>query len=166
MLGYLVANKEIKPDPKCLQAVLDLPEPTCAKELKRVSGLLSYYAKWILSESCLSIVTLIKALRPCDSLSLDFSGPVRGVCLYLLVAVDKYLRFPFVFRCENMKLSTVTACLSSLFCVFGFPSCVHSDRGSPFVSQETRTYISARGISFSTATAYHPTGNSQCERFN
>ena len=54
----------------------------------------------------------------------------------------------------------------SLFCVFGFPSCVHNDRGSPFVSQETRTYLSARGISFSTSTAYHPTGNSQCERFN
>ena len=47
MLGYLVAYKQIKPDPKRLQAVLDLPEPTCAKELKRVSGLFAYYAKWI-----------------------------------------------------------------------------------------------------------------------
>jgi len=47
MLGYLVAYKQIKPDPKRLQALLDLPEPTCAKELKRVSGLFSYYAKWI-----------------------------------------------------------------------------------------------------------------------
>jgi len=46
-LGYLVAYKQIKPDPKRLQALLDLPEPTCAKELKRVSGLFSYYAKWI-----------------------------------------------------------------------------------------------------------------------
>jgi len=42
MLGYLVAYKQIKPDPKRLQALLDLPEPTCAKELKRVSGLFSY----------------------------------------------------------------------------------------------------------------------------
>jgi len=47
MLGYLVAYKEIKPDPKRLQALLGLPEPTCAKELERVSGLFSYYAKWI-----------------------------------------------------------------------------------------------------------------------
>ena len=80
------------------------------------------------------VQTLIKALRPWDSLSLDFSGPVRSVCPYLLVAVDEYSRFPFVFPCENMKSSTVIACLSSLFCVFGFPSCVHSDRVSPFVS--------------------------------
>jgi len=41
MLRYLVAYKQIKPDPKRLQALLDLPEPTCAKELKRVSGLFS-----------------------------------------------------------------------------------------------------------------------------
>jgi len=52
-----------------------------------------------------------------------------------------------------MKSSAVIACLSSLFCDFGFPSCVHSVRGSTFVSQETRTFLSARGISFSTSTA-------------
>ena len=65
-----------------------------------------------------------------------------------------------------MKSSTVIVCLSSLFCVFGFPSCVHNDRDSQFVSRETRTYLSACGILFSTSTAYHPTGNSQCEWFN
>jgi len=47
MHGYLVAYKQIKPDPRRLQALLDLPEPTCAKDLKRVCGLFSYYAKWI-----------------------------------------------------------------------------------------------------------------------
>jgi len=85
---------------------------------------------------------------------------------YLLVAVDEYWQFPFVFPCRNMKSSTVIVCLSSLFCIFGFPSCVHGDRGSPFVSQEMHPYLSSGGISFSTSTAYHPTGNSQCERFN
>ena len=65
-----------------------------------------------------------------------------------------------------MKSSTVIACLSSLPCVCGFPSCDRSDRGSAFVGQETRTYPSARGISCSSSTAYHPTGNSQCERVN
>ena len=28
-----------------------------------------------------------------------------------------------------MKSSAVIACLSFLFCVFSFPSCVHNDRG-------------------------------------
>ena len=35
------------------------------------------------------VQTLIKALRPWDRLSLDFKGPVRGACPYLLVAVDQ-----------------------------------------------------------------------------
>jgi len=112
------------------------------------------------------VQTLIKALRPWDCLSLDFKGPVRGACPYRLLAVDEYSRFPFVFPCKNMKSSTVIAGLSSLFCVLGFSSCIHNDRGSPFVSQETRTYLSARGISFSTSTTYDPVRNSQCERFN
>jgi len=63
-------------------------------------------------------------------------------------------------------LSTVTQCLSSLFCSFGFPGCVHSNRGVPFVSRETRSFLATRGISFSTSTPYHPQGNSQCERSN
>jgi len=106
------------------------------------------------------VQTLIKALRMWDRLCLDFNGPVRGACPYLLVSVDEYSRFPFVFPCKNMKSSTIISSLSFLFCAFGFPSCVHSDRGSPFVSQETRSFLSARGISFSTSIAYHSTGNS------
>ena len=112
------------------------------------------------------VQTLIKALRPWDSLILGFSGPVRVVCPYLLVAVDEYSRFPFVFPLKNMKLSTAFASLSSLDCVFGFPSCIHSDRGSPFVSQEKLTCNAAHGISFRKSTTNHPTGNSQCDRFN
>ena len=45
--AWLPSSLQTKPDPKCLQALLDLPESTCAKELKRVSGLFAYYAKWI-----------------------------------------------------------------------------------------------------------------------
>jgi len=43
---------------------------------------------------------------------------------------------------------------------------VHSDRGAPFVSRETRSFLATRGISFSTSTPYHPQGNSQCELSN
>jgi len=110
--------------------------------------------------------TLIKAIRPWDRLSADFKGPVPGPRPYLLIVVDEYLRFPFVFPCENMTSSTVTDCLSLLFCLLGFPSCIHSDRGAPFVSRETRGFLTERGITFSTSTPYHPEGNSQCERMN
>jgi len=109
--------------------------------------------------------TLIKAVRPWDRISVDFKGPVSGPHPYLIV-VDEHSRFPFVFPCKNMKSSTVTLCLSSLFCLFGFPGCVQRDRGVPFVFWETRSFLVTRGISFSTSTPYHPQGNSQCERSN
>ena len=85
---------------------------------------------------------------------------------YLLIVVDEHSRFPFVFPCKNLKSSTVTLCLSSLFCMFGFPGCVHSDKGAPFVCQETRSFLAIHGISISTSTPYHPQGNSLCERSN
>ena len=78
--------------------------------------------------------TSIKAVRPWDRVSVDFKGPVRGPRPYLLIVVDEYSRFPCVFPCKYMTSSTVTDCLSSLFCFLGFPSFIHSDRGAPFVS--------------------------------
>jgi len=46
--------------------------------------------------------------------------------------------------------------LSTLFCILGIPSCVHSDRGASFVSHKTRPFLTERGIAFSTSTSYQP----------
>ena len=110
--------------------------------------------------------TLIKAVRPWDRESIDFKGPVRGPLPYLLIVVDECSRFPFVIPCANMTSSTFTDCLSSFFCFLSVPSCIHSDRAAPFVSRETQSFLTERGIAFSTSTPYHPQGNSQCERMN
>ena len=50
--------------------------------------------------------------------------------------------------------------------ILGFPSCIHSDRGAPFVSRETRSFLTERRIAFSNSTPYHPQGNAQCEQVN
>ena len=55
-------------------------------------------------------------------------------------------------------------CLDKLFCVFGFPSYVHSDCGSSFMSHELKSYLRARGITSSRSTPYHPCSNGQCKR--
>jgi len=47
ILGYRVSFQQVKPDPQRLQSLLDLPPLRTPKELKRVSGMFSYYAKWI-----------------------------------------------------------------------------------------------------------------------
>ena len=46
------------------------------------------------------------------------------------------------------------------------PEFTHSDLGSSFMSVELTNYFRNRGIASSHSTPYHPTGNSQVERFN
>ena len=51
LLGYRISQNHIQPDPSRLQALLDLRSPTKPKELKRILGMFSYYARWIKSFS-------------------------------------------------------------------------------------------------------------------
>ena len=103
-----------------------------------------------------------------DKLSIDFKGPLPSATQnhYLLTVVDEYSRFPFAFPCPNMHAQTVIRCLEVIFGLCGMPSYIHSDRGSSFMSQELKTYLSQKGIATSKTTPYHPIGNGQCERYN
>ena len=47
LLGSIIENGQIRPDPDRLSALLELPPPTNAKGLKRVLGFFSHYSKWI-----------------------------------------------------------------------------------------------------------------------
>ncbi|XP_054266993.1 uncharacterized protein LOC128989150 [Macrosteles quadrilineatus] len=47
VLGYIVENMSMRPDPDRLQSLLNFPVPTDNASLKRALGMLSYYAKWI-----------------------------------------------------------------------------------------------------------------------
>ena len=62
-----------------------------------------------------------------------------------------------------MKTETVIKCMSTLFCLFGQPLYVHSDRGAYFLSEEFKQFLTERGIASSKSIPHHPTGNSQCE---
>ena len=97
---------------------------------------------------------------------MDFKGPVKGPRSYLLVIIDEYSRYPFVYPCKNLSSSIVIECLSSLFCTFGFPEFIHSHRGESFVSKELKPFLSDRDIATSYSSPYHPQGNGQCERAN
>ena len=68
ILGYLVGNGIIKPDPERLRPLEQLSPPTNPKSLKRVLGLFAYYAKWIKEFS-----EKIKRLKEAKSFPLDDS---------------------------------------------------------------------------------------------
>ena len=54
---------------------------------------------------------------------------MKGKLPYVRV-VTEFSRFPFAFPCRNVSAKTVIQCLTQLFCLFGMPGYVHSDRGS------------------------------------
>ena len=49
ILGNVVGNKCIKPNPEHMKLLLNLPLPNNFKALCRVLGMFAYYAKWISS---------------------------------------------------------------------------------------------------------------------
>ena len=74
--------------------------------------------------------------------------------------------FHFAFPCPDISAESVTDCFDQLFSFCGFPTFVHSDRGSSFISKKVKHYLHQKGISTSNSTPYHPTGNGQIERLN
>lgn len=65
-----------------------------------------------------------------------------------------------------MTSGTVIQCLKDLFSTFGTPAYVHSDRGTSFLSDELRQFLTSLGTSCSRTTPYNPQGNGLVERLN
>ena len=56
--------------------------------------------------------------------------------------------------------------MTQLFLLFGFCSCIHSDRGSAFTSKEFIAFLRGKDIGYSRTSVYNPRGNGQCEKYN
>lgn len=111
--------------------------------------------------------TLIKATDSLQKISIDFKGPLPTASCnsYLLVIVDEYSQFPFLYSCPDMRTSTVIKYLGLLFSMTGMPDYVHSDRDRSFISQELKEYLLSKGVASSNSMPYHPQGNGQPERY-
>ena len=75
------------------------------------------------------------------------------------------LEFPFAFLCPNMYFSTVISCLEKLFSLCGMPKFVHSDNAPSFSSGSIQEFLLKRGVASNKPNPYHPTGNSQAQRY-
>ena len=64
-----------------------------------------------------------------------------------------------------MHSTTVIECLDKLFVLCGMPNYIHSDNAKSFLSGTVKDYLLKRGIASSKSSPYHPTGNSQVERY-
>ncbi|XP_063222991.1 uncharacterized protein LOC134531237 isoform X1 [Bacillus rossius redtenbacheri] len=112
--------------------------------------------------------TLIKATAPFERLSVDFKGPLPSNTprKYLLTVVDEYSRFPFAIPCNDLSSTTVIQALNQIFTLFGYPSYIHTDRGTSFISRELQSFLHSNGVATSRTTPYNPCGNGQVECYN
>ena len=85
----------------------------------------------------------------------------------MLTIIAEYSRFPFAMPCPNTSAGSVIKCLNQFFTLCGTPNYIHSDRGSAFLSQELKEFLTRRDVATSKTTPFiYPSGNGQCERYN
>ncbi|CAB3979525.1 Retrovirus-related Pol poly from transposon [Paramuricea clavata] len=76
---------------------------------------------------------------PWRTVHIDFYGPLPS-SEYLLVAADRYSRFPEVEIVHSTRASTVVPKLDKMFSVHGIPDTIISDNGPPFKKTKTSMY--------------------------
>ena len=110
VLGYLIGNGIIKPDPDRLRPLQELPPPTSVRSLRRSLGMFAYYAKWIPDYS-----EKIKPLKSTQSFPLSqsalnaFTILKKELATASLVPIDESM--PFVVGCDASD-TTLSATLN------------------------------------------------------
>jgi hypothetical protein len=77
---------------------------------------------------------------PWRTVHIDFYGPLPS-SEYLLVAVNRYSRFPEVEIVHSTRASTVIPKLDKMFSVHGIPDTIISDNGPPSNGDEYARYL-------------------------
>jgi len=90
-------------------------------------------------------------------------SPSRGLSVVRNLIFSSLWMNTVDFPCSSTSSATVMDSLNNLFCLFGFPPYLHSDRGASFMSRDLKAFLAERGIASSRSSPYYPTGNSQCE---
>ena len=97
-------------------------------------------------------------------LAADFHGPLPDG-QYFFVLIDEYSRFPIVKIIKSLAARPVIAVLSEIFNLFGRPTHLRTDNGSPFQSYELQQFLDHMGVKHIRVTPYWPRANGLVERF-
>ena len=90
---------------------------------------------------------------PWRTIHIDFYG-LLPTSDYLLVAVDRYSRFPEVEIVHSTRASTVIPKLDKMFSVHGIPDTIISDNGPPFNGDDYARYLKTLGSQAKFSTPY------------
>ncbi|VDK42546.1 unnamed protein product [Dibothriocephalus latus] len=98
---------------------------------------------------------------------LDLVGPLpqsRGFT-HMLIAVDRFTRWPIAFPTSNTSADNIVMVLLTPWIAnFGVPATITADRGSQFTSALFDKFTRLLGCAHIPTTAYHPVSNGLVER--
>ena len=107
--------------------------------------------------------------RPFELMSMDFvvfdkrSNGFRNI----LVLVDHFSRFAITIPTVDQRAETIARCLiNEVYCRYGTPTRLSSDRGSDFRSELIRELHRTVQVKQLFTSGYHPKANGMVERFN
>ena len=93
--------------------------------------------------------TLPTLSGPNQELQLGFPGPIlddKGPKILLLVAIDRFSKFPSVLITKTAGAKKVTKFLASYIRIHGIPQSIRSDQGSGFKNDVVQHFCSSKGI--------------------
>ena len=104
ILGYIVEEGEIRPDPEHLRPLHELPVPNNAKSLNRCKGLFSYYSQWIPGfsdrmrpfNSCKTFPLSSEAIAAFESLK-------KSIAKSVMTAIDE--KIPFEVETDALEVA-------------------------------------------------------------
>ena len=111
---------------------------------------------------------LEKLTEPGQELEIDFTGKLHNKNIHgdvqILIAVDRFSRWPTVKICKTSETKEVIQFLSNNFNLYGIPEKIKSDKGGAFISKEYREFCKSRNIEIEYCTPRIHTGNGTVER--
>jgi len=106
---------------------------------------------------------------PLETLHLDHFGPLQETpdrYSHILVVVDAYTRFTWLFAVQTTSTKEVVNHLKSIFTVFGNPTNIVTDRGTAFTSCDFEKFVESLQVKHRKIAVASPWANSSVERVN
>ncbi|KAI2663508.1 Transposon Tf2-9 polyprotein [Labeo rohita] len=108
--------------------------------------------------------------RPWSHIAVDFVTdlPSSNGNTTILTVVDRFSKGCRLIPLPKLPtaMETAEALCEAVFCYYGLPEDIVSDRGPQFTSRLWRSFFKLLGVNISLSSGYHPQSNGQAERMN